>query len=123
MEWREETLAKGPVGFPHDLHCRQIALPEFKSKFADLGLTGDCAENEAAVGFKIIVAEKFAAAFEREIIRVRKFAVKRISLRIDVIGSVFRSFFRGAINHEHQMGQRVESALVVNTREGVEFGS
>src|SRR5262249_58153535 len=59
-ERREEALAESPIGLPYDLRRRQIALPEFKSEFADFGLPGYRAENEAAIGFKIVASEEFA---------------------------------------------------------------
>src|SRR5215831_4767761 len=121
IDRREEAFAEGSMGFPYDLRRRQIALPEFKGEFADFGLPGYRAENEAAVGFEIVAAEEFAAAFEREIIRVREFAVERVALRIDVIDPIPCALLRGAVNDEHQMRQRVESPLIVDARERVEF--
>src|SRR5262249_21156377 len=106
---REKTAADGLIGLAYDFRRRQIAFPKFKSELAELGLIGDGSENEAAVRFQIVVLEKFAPAFEREIIRADEFSVKRVALRVDVVDSLTGVGLLRPVNDEHQVRQRVKA--------------
>ena len=77
------------------------------------GLISNGAEDEASIGFEIVVLEKLSAALEREIGAVDEVFVKAVALLVDVIDLV--AVF--AINHEQHVGESIWRVRVIGEGE------
>ncbi len=97
------------VGQLDQIRGYQIAFPEFERPTAYRSLISECAENEAPVRFQIIVDEKLAAAFERQVIAVNEIFVKAVALFVDVVDFVVVL----AIDHNHHVRQGVRRVRIV----------
>src|SRR2546423_6970860 len=94
-----------------------VAFPKLEGEAVERRLVSDGAEQEAALGFQIVVLVKRPPALKREIRGVDEIFVKGEAFRVDVVNAVMVA----PIDDEHQVRQGVETPAIIDARQAVEI--